>query len=304
MRLTVADVVSPSYLVATAAVELGFFKAEGVDAEFVFPPVDPSRALRDGEIDFYGGSPYNGLRAFPGWRGATLLCALSHYTYWFLALRSDIDARRGDVSAVKGLRISAAGGPGLALKRLLVEAGIDLERDNVQIVPPPPHEQSGSWARDGIRAIEEGLAEGYWGNGMRAELGVRRGIAKVLLDVRRGDGPPAARHWTFPALVTTSGLVEQHPEAAAGAVRAVMKTQQALRADPSLATRVGQRLFPQEESELIAGQIARDAEFYDPAISEEMVVRASQFAEDIGLLSGPVLYKEVVATQFAHLWKG
>jgi len=40
VRVTVADVVSPSYFVATAAVELGFFKQEGLDAEFVFPPAD------------------------------------------------------------------------------------------------------------------------------------------------------------------------------------------------------------------------------------------------------------------------
>src|SRR5581483_11325414 len=38
MLVTVSDVVSPSYFVATAAVELGYFKSEGVDAEFVFQP--------------------------------------------------------------------------------------------------------------------------------------------------------------------------------------------------------------------------------------------------------------------------
>ena len=69
---------------------------------------DPSQALKDGTIDFFGGSPYTGLRTFPGWRGGVLLCALSHYTYWFLAVRSDIKCERGDVSAVKGLRLSAS----------------------------------------------------------------------------------------------------------------------------------------------------------------------------------------------------
>ncbi len=33
LRLMVADVDSPSYFVATAAVELGFFKEEGIDIE-------------------------------------------------------------------------------------------------------------------------------------------------------------------------------------------------------------------------------------------------------------------------------
>ncbi len=76
MRITVADAISPSYFVAIAAVQLGVFKEEGVDMEFVFPPADPSQALRDGVVDFYGGSPYTGLHAFPGWRGGAVLCAL------------------------------------------------------------------------------------------------------------------------------------------------------------------------------------------------------------------------------------
>ena len=31
MRLTVADAISPSYFVAIAAIQLGFFREEGVD---------------------------------------------------------------------------------------------------------------------------------------------------------------------------------------------------------------------------------------------------------------------------------
>src|SRR5215208_1715497 len=108
MRVTVSDVVSPSYFVALAAVELGYFKAEGVDAEFVVSPPDGSKALRAGEIDFLGASPYVGFMDFPGWRGGKVLAALSQHTYWFLAVRADLDARKGDINAVKGLRLSAS----------------------------------------------------------------------------------------------------------------------------------------------------------------------------------------------------
>ncbi|MBF8280094.1 MAG: ABC transporter substrate-binding protein [candidate division NC10 bacterium] len=306
MRLTVADAISPSYFVAIAAVQLGFFREEGIDMEFVFAPRDPSvrsGALKDGAIDFFVGSPYTVLRAFPGWRGGVLLCALSHYAYWFLAIRSDIKGERGDVSAVKGLRLSAAADPGLTMKRLLEEAGIDFERDNVQIVRGP-RGTSPNYAWDGVDAIEQGLADGYWGNGLRADLGVKRGIAKILLDVRRGDGPPAARHWTFPALITTERLVREHPDIAAGAVRAIVKTQRALQAEPQLAAKAAQRLFPSEEAGLIAYEVARDAPFYNPTITEEMVGHISRFAREIGALEGEVRYGELVATQFAPLWQG
>ena len=303
MRVTVADAISPSYFVAIAAVQLGFFEAEGVDMEFVFPPADPSQALREGIVDFYGGSPYTGLHAFPGWRGGAVLCALSHYTYCFLAVRSDLKCIPGDVSAVKGLRLSASVLPGLTMKRLLEEAGIDLQRDNVRLVASP-RRTSQNWAWDGVDAIEQGVADGYWGNGLRADLGVKRGIAKILLDVRRGDGPPAARHWTFPALVTTRRLLEEHPDIAAGAVRAVVRTQRALRAEPQLATRAAQRLFPAEEASLIAFEVTRDLPFYDATITEEMIAHASRFAHDMKVLEGEVRYGELVATQFAPLWRG
>lgn len=301
LRLTVADVVSPSYFVATAAVELGFFRAEGLDAAFVPPPANPARALRDGEIDFLGTSAYSGLSAFPDWRGLKLLCALAHHAYWFLAVRADLGARRGDVNALRGLRISATAGPSVALRRLLVDAGLDPERD-VAVVGPPPHDPRASWSRLGIEAIQSGLADAYWGNGMRAELGVRAGVATVLLDVRRGDGPPAARRYTFPALLATERLIAERPEAAMGAVRAVVRTQRALRADPLLATQVGRRLFPPEEAELIAELVRRDAPFYEATISEEAVAGVNQFARDVGLLTGAVPYDGVVATQLAPLW--
>src|SRR3954451_13027835 len=174
MRLAVSDVVSPSYFVATAAVELGFFQAEGLDVEFVAEPGVTSTAFRNGELDFVGGSPYTALVGFPGWKGAKLLCALSQYTYWFLAMRADLGAKRGDVNAVKGRRISAAGPPGLVLKRVLEDAGLDLDRDNIELVRPPL--PRGTWARVGADAIEQGLADGFWGNAMRVEYAARRGL--------------------------------------------------------------------------------------------------------------------------------
>ncbi len=302
VRVTCPDVVSPSYFVATAAVELGFFKAEGIDAEFQYPSSHAAQDLADGSIDFFATSPYVGLTAFPEWQGAKMLCALSHHTYWFLAVRADLGAKQGDVSALKGHRISASGPPGMALRQTLITAGIDFERDNVEIVPAPRPGPDGNHARIGVQALREGISDAYWGNAMRAEYGVRQGIATILLDIRRGDGPPAARDFTFPALIATERLVEEQPEVAAGAVRAIVRAQKALKADPSLATQVARKLFPAEEAELIAGQIARDAEFYDATITEDMVAKTAQFTRDIGLISGPIGYEQAVATQFAHLW--
>jgi len=303
MRVTVSDVVSPSYFPLTAAVELGFFKAEGLDAEFIFPPVDPGRVLVDGDVDFYGASPYVAFECLPEWCGGKILCALSQYTYWFLAVRADLGAVRGDMSALKGLRISASGQPGILLRKLLVDAGLDFERDRVQVVPAPrPPKGLDNLARVGIQALTEGSADGFWGNAMRAELAIRRGMATMLLDVRRGDGPDVARGYTFPALVVSEMLVAERPDDAAAAVRAVVKTQQALRSDPSLAAEAARRIFPPEETELIGALVARDAPFFDPTVSPDAIDGACRFAQSIGQLTAPLRYEQVVATQFQHLW--
>jgi ABC-type nitrate/sulfonate/bicarbonate transport system substrate-binding protein len=297
---------SPSYFVATAAVDLGFFKDEGIDVEFLYKVKDGPERLREGTLDFFGGPAFAGTRAFPAWKGAKLLCALSQYSYWFMGVRADLDVKRGDVNAVKGLRISSAmAWPGMGLKHMLAESGIDLERDNVQIVPsPPPVGDKGWMGRNGVDALARGEADAFWGNGMRVAVGESLGVAKLHLDLRRGDGPPGARGYNFPALTTTERLINEHPDVAAAAVRAIVKTQKALKADPSLATQVGNRMFPPDEAPLIAGLVERDAPFYDANISQEAVDGLNKFAKAIGLIAEPVPYEQLVATQFRHLRNG
>ena len=93
------------------------------------------------------------------------------------------------------------------------------------------------------------------------------------------------------------------PDAAAAAVRAIVQTQAALRANPARATEVGQKLFPPNEAPLIAELIARDVPWYDPSISPEFVAGMNQFSRDVGILKGNPNYDDVVALQFRDLWK-
>jgi ABC-type nitrate/sulfonate/bicarbonate transport system substrate-binding protein len=306
MRLAVPDLISNSYFPAIVAAELGFFKDEGLDiekVELLFPVPKTMAALRDGALDFVVGSAHSTLTAFPDWQGAKLLASVGQKMYWLLVLRADLGAKRGDIAAVKGLRIGAAPGVDYGLKRLLLEAGIDPVRDNVQIAPVPG--ATGATVSFGLtaaKALEEKKIDGFWANAMGAEIAVRRGVGTIILDVRRGDGPEAAQHYTFPALVATEKTIEREPESAAAAIRAIVRAQRALREESERATEVGRRVFPPAEAELIAELIRRDLPYYDPAISEATVEKMNRFAQDVGLLSRPVPYGEVVATQFRHLW--
>ena len=98
-------------------------------------------------------------RHFPEWRGAKLLAALSQGMYWLLVMRSDLEAAPGDVNAVKGRTIGAAPLVALGLRQMLVESGIDLERDVVRIVGVPGANEPGvSFGVAAAEALEAGKA--------------------------------------------------------------------------------------------------------------------------------------------------
>jgi NitT/TauT family transport system substrate-binding protein len=304
LRIAVPDLISNSYFPAVAAVELGLFEAEGYEAELelLFPVPKTMEALREGRLDFVAGAAHATLSAFPDWQGAKLLAALAQHMYWFLILRADLGVERGNLAGVKGLRIGAAPGPDAGLIRMLREAGIDPEHD-VQVGPvPATGEPSVSFGITAAKALEDGTIDGFWANGMGAEVAVRRGVGTMVLDVRRGDGPPPARHYTFPAWVTTDRMIADHPDTVAAAVRALRAAQRTLQADPARAKEAAQRRFPPTETELITELIVRDLPYYDPTISELTVEQLNAFAKEVGLLSHPVPYDQVVATQFSHLW--
>ena len=305
MRIAVPDLISNSYFPAVAAVDLGFFKAEGLDAELEMrSPISRAMdALRGGEIEFVAGPAHGALSAFPDWKGVKLVAALAQKTFWLLILRADLGATPGDVSAVKGLRIGAAPGPEAAFRRLLIEAGIDLEKDNVQLGPlPRASDQGVSFGVHAAKSLEEGIIDGFWANAMGSEVAVRSGAGQIILDVRRGIGPESAQDYTFAALVTSDNVIEKSPDDVAAAVRGIVRVQDAMRSDPSIATAVGERLFPPEEAEYIATLVERDLPFYDPSISEEVVTGLNRFAIDTGALSRDVPYDQVVATRFSGLW--
>ena len=305
LTIAVPDKISNSYFPAEAAVELGFFAKEGLDVQLsmLFPVDRTYHALRDGEIDFVGGSAHSALAAFPEWEGVKLLCAQGQGTYWFLVMRADLKAKRNDLSVVKGKRIGAAPWVEMALRRLLIEGGIDLKRDEVKIAPVPLQSKDMNFGVTAAKALEEGLIDGFWANGMGTEVAVRRGAGSVVLDIRRGDGPKGCFDYTFSAIATTDRLIRDKPDVAAAAVRAIVNTQKALTADPDRATAVGQKLFPPEEATLIAELIRRDLPYYDASISPETISRINQFGRDLGILKGDPSYDKVVATQFSHLWK-
>lgn len=300
-RVAVPDLVSNSYFPAIAAIALGNFAEEGLDAEhrLIFPNYKAYEALREGEVDFVAGPAHVVLLAFPEWQGAKLLAALSQGMYWLLVMRADLDVKPGDVNAVKGRTIGAAPLVELTFKRLLAENGVDLDRDRVNIVDVKrAHERGVSFGVAAAKALADGQIDGFWANAMGAQNAIRSGVGKVVLDVRRGLGPSAAFHYTFPALVTSDQVIARDPDMVAAGVRAVVAAQRALVKDISLAAKVGEKLFPQPEADRIADVVERDLPYYRPDISDQSLAGLVHFSQASGLLKGTPTRAKMVASQF------
>jgi NitT/TauT family transport system substrate-binding protein len=306
MKLAIPDLISNSYFPALAAAELGFFEREGLDvsAELIFPVDRAYEALRDGAVDFVGGAAHGALAAFTEWRGVKLLGALAQGMYWFLVMRKELAIARGDLAALRGRRIGAAPWVEMGLRGLLTAAGLDPRRNDIRIGPVPG--ATGSSVNFGLtaaQALEKGEIDGFWANGMATEIAVTSGVGTIVLDVRRGDGPPGCFGYTMPVLAATDRLIERSPETAAAAVRALVATQNALKTDVSRATEAGAKRFLPREAGLIAGIVGRDLPFYDAVISECSVAAINDFARRMSILDEDVPYSDIVAVQFRNLWR-
>ena len=305
LLLGVPDLVSNSYFPAIAAVELGFFKREGIDASIalIYPSNRTFQALRDGSIDFVAAPAHSALAVFPGWRGARLAAALSQGTYWLLVMDKTLGIARGDLNGLKGKRIGAAPFVELSFRQLLIDAGFDIERDNIQIVAVPGADEPGvSFGIAAAKALKAGLLDGFWANGLGAETSIQDGAGEIVLDVRRGLGPANAFDYTFPALVTSQAALERHPDLIQAGVRAVVNAQAALRTDVSLARMVGEKLFPAEEAAMIEDVVRRDLPYYTPHISAASFGGLVRFAQARKLLDEDVSYEDAVGNFWSPVW--
>jgi NitT/TauT family transport system substrate-binding protein len=302
VRFAVPDLISPSYFPVLAAVALGQIE-DGIDStvQLIYPVSATFESLRNGSVDFAAGCAHAPLYAFPKWNGCKLVCALSQNTYWFLVARADCPSNDEDLVALRGYTIGAAPGPADALTRMLLEGGIDPSRD-VRVVPLTMTGHSNvSFGLAAAEALEKGLVDAFWANGMAAEIAVGRGIGKVLVDARTSKR--GVSRYTFPALATTDRRIAEAFELVGTVVRAIRRAQRALSEDPTLAEELSLHWFSQAEARLMPELIRHDAPFYQAQISQDMVRDLCQFSAELGLGDGSTSYTSVVARGLESEWK-
>lgn len=302
MKLAIPDLISNSYFPAIAAVKLGLFADEGldVDLELMVPVETAFEGMKRGEVHFLGEAAHALVGGFPRWQGVKLLCAQSQGMYWFLVVHKKHGLAQGDLAGLAGLRIGAAPWVAMGLRRLLIESGIDPARHGIEIAPIPGAHSAGiNFGVAAAQALADGRVDGFWANGMGAEIAVSEGTGTVVIDARRDPQARLGFDYTMAAIAVTDDFLAAQPEAAAAGVRAIQRAHALLKADPALAGKIGRELFPAREAELIETLVRRDLPYFDAAITPAFVDTMLKFSRDVGVLDTELGYADVVAAGLA-----
>lgn len=298
IRIAVPDLVSNSYFPIVAATTLGLMEEEGIDAtiRLISPLTDCIEALKDGRIDVAGCSAHAPLLFFPGWKDVKLICAQSQGTYWILVTASRLRIDRGDLSALRGRRIAAVPFVGTLLRHLLAREGLDADANGIEIFMPEKTRAPGvNFGVAAAEALENGEIDGFFANGMAAEIATEKDIGHITLDIRRDQVPPEWFNYTMPAVAVSDRLISSDPDAVAAIKRGIIRVHAVLKRDSGMAAEAAAPLFPSKEATLISRIIARDLPFYDHRISRASVSAINDYSKAVGLSPGEASFDDVVA---------
>ena len=287
-----------TFVVLYAAEHLGYFKAEGITAQFsdFEGGAEVTTAMVGGSIDFAGTYVERPMiLAEKGFAAKNLLAILNRNPI-FLVVRKNLPAT--DVKGLKGLKLGmtrAGSATDLALRALLRDAGLEPDRDVAVIAV-------GSSA-SAAAALRAGQIDGFMGGEPGGAVIVHQlKIGRYFIEPLRDQGPKFLQYMTFPTLQASDRYIQANPQIVERVVRAVVKTQKRLREDPEAGVRVAQKIFPTLDVELIRGIIALQRASYLPAITEEAMRTVNQFQKQAGVVKTDFPYDKVVAVQLKPLW--
>ena len=286
------------FLPLYAAEQLGYFKGEGLTAQFADfeGGAEVTTAMVGGSIDLGGTMVERPLILAEKGFGAKNLLALENRNPLHVVVRKDLAAK--EVKDLKGTRLGmtrAGSGTDLSLRALLKDAGLEPDKDVVIIAI--------GGVSSATAALKAGQVDGFMGGEPATAIAVQQlKLARYFVDPRLGQGPKFLQFMTFPTLQASDKWLSANPQVGERLVRALVKTLKRLREDPDAAVGVGQKLFPALDVSVVRSIVAIEKNTYSPAITEEAVRLCNQFQKQVGSVKTDIPYDKVVATQFKHLW--
>ena len=198
------------FLPLYVAEQLGYFKAEGITAQFVDfeGGAEVTTAMVGGSIDAGGTMVERPLILAEKGFGAKNLVALENRNPLHVVLRANHPAK--EVKDLKGSRLGmtrAGSGTDLSLRALLKDAGLEPDRD-VAIIAIGGVSSANA-------ALKAGQVDGFMGGEPATAIAVHQlKLARYFLDPRMGQGPKFLQFMTFPTVQVSDRFIQANPQAA------------------------------------------------------------------------------------------
>ncbi len=288
-------------IMVLAAKELGYFQAEGVDVELLQfqGGSEVTAAMLGRSIDIQTTTTDRPiLLAEKGQKTKNLVSIIDRVAQTVI-VRNDENVAYGDLKGLKGKKLgitTPGSGTDVYLRYYLKTAGLDPDKDvSIIGVGTPANMIAALQSKqvDGLNAIEPAASQA---------LDVMK-IAKPVLDVAK-DGPGIFKAMPFLSLSATSQWIDSHPELAKKVIRAQVKANNDMRADPQKVVPVAKKYFEKIDPALAETILKKQSPYWVSVITPDEIKAAVQVNREVGLVTKDVTYEDVVVGQpMRDLWK-
>jgi len=265
-----------AFFPAWFAKDAGFFEREGLNVEILFfsSGNEMTSAMLSRSVSFSTTSADRPMLLRDKGQQTLNLIALTVRSPFSLLVPPTASLAYADIAALKGKKIGITqrgSSTDTAIRVLLRPAGIDPDRDVTLLA-------LGS-AENGVAALKTGQIEALIVTEPGTSIATHQEkVAKLHLDLRKGEGPPAASRATFFTLQATEDFVRANTELTRKVMRAVCLATKAAKADVPAAAKVAQKYYPKMDPALLSVILANEAPTFGSEITADMISGVSESA--------------------------
>ena len=132
---------------------------------------------------------------------------------------------------------------------------------------------------------------------------VKAGVGKVVLDLRNTKSSTAYARLPATTMQATAEWLEKNPDTAASVVKAIVRANKLLQSDPEASVKVLSKLYTGTDPADVKSMYDGERASFRSEIPKEQYEAALEIFLKMKMIAKAVPYEDVVATQFAALWK-
>lgn len=290
-----------AFFPAWFAKDAGFFEREGLNVELLFfnSGSEMTAAMLSKSANFSTTSSDRPMLLKEKGQATFNLVSLTTRSPFSVLVPVASTLPYGNIGALKGKKIGITqrgSSSDTAIRAILRPSGVDPDKDVTLLAL--------GTAEAGVAALASGQIDALIVSEPGTSVAVNQEKSgKMFLDLRKGEGPPAASRATFFTLQATEEYLKANPEVVRKAIRAICKGTKAAKADPQAALKVAQKYFPKLDTAILAAALQSESVTFGTEITDEMIKAVSDAAVSVKVIQkGYSTDDVVVAKDFRALW--